>query len=361
MLGRNTLKFILFAIFNIFFISNKISEVNSSEIINQTSNKYTYEESYILGPGDSLEIQFISLVQYSGIYEIENDGYLFLPEIGYFFTEGKTLKEIRDTLNEKYKEFIIDPELKISIFNHKTLNVSLRGEVNRPGLYKLNYGLESPNNIQVKTYNQNNITIKSPPRLFDLIKLGTGITSKADLSNITIVRVNPKIYGGGKLKAKVDLLSLLRDGDQSQNITLRDGDDVIVNKSEKVLIDQLTNINKSNLTPDTIEVYINGNIPRPGRIQLKQGLSLFEGIAAVGGKNSLSGNIEFIRLSNNGVSQKRIIRFNQNASKGSMDNPILVNGDMVHVRKNFIGKTGTIIKDYSTPIINSYGLYKIFD
>lgn len=361
MFGKNIYKFIIFAILNPFFLPNKIIEVSSTEIINQASTKYTYEESYILGPGDLLEIKFISLDQYSGVYEIENDGHLFLPEIGYFFIEGKTLKEIRNILNEKYREFIINPELKISIYNHRTLNISLRGEVNRPGLYKLNYGLEDQKNIQIKTYNQNNISVKSPPRLFDLIQLGNGITSKADLSNITIIRVNPELNGGGKLKAKVDLLSLLKDGDQSQNITLRDGDDVIVNKSEKVVIDQLTNINKSNLTPDTIEVFINGNIPRPGRIELQQGLSLFEGIAAAGGKGSLSGNIEFIRLSNNGVSQKRIIKFKQDASKGSLNNPILVNGDMIHVRKNLIGKTGTIIKDYTTPIINSYGVYKIFN
>ena len=80
----------------------------------------------------------------------------------------------------------------------------------------------------------------------------------ADLSNITVTRINPKSNGGGKIIAKVDVL--ITEGDQSQNITLRDGDSINVPKSNFLIRDQLISINKSNLTPDFIRVYINGNI-----------------------------------------------------------------------------------------------------
>ena len=59
--------------------------------------------------------------------------------------------------------------------------------------------------------------------------------------------------------------------------------------------------------------------------------------------------------------KKRLISFSRNAKKGSRDNPILISGDIIFVRKNIFGKASSIILDYSQPIVNAYGIYKIFD
>ena len=144
------------------------------------------------------------------------------------------------------------------------------------------------------------------------------------------------------------------------NIELRDGDDVFVSRSEVILIDQLSALNNSNLTPDQINVFINGNVARKGRQTLPQGISLFEAISAVG-EQSLSGNIEFIRMKKKGKTEKRIIPFNDKSIKGSTKNPILLSGDIIFVRKNIIGQTTQVLSEISPPIIKSYGLYKILD
>ena len=91
---------------------------------------------------------------------------------------------------------------------------------------------------------QKNSNGHSVPKLFDLIQLGEGITSHADLKNIQIVRDNPLILGGGKIKTTVNLISLLEDGNQEANVDLRDGDDIFIPRSKKVLLDQLIEINK---------------------------------------------------------------------------------------------------------------------
>ena len=174
-------------------------------------------------------------------------------------------------------------------------------------------------------------------------------------------RKNPEINGGGLIKTKLDLISLLESGNQSVNIILRDGDDVFVPKSEKFLLDQLVNVNKSNLTPDYVDIFVNGNVKKTGLITLRQGVSLNEAIAASGGIKSMSGKVEFIRLSRFEKPEKRIINFSRNAKKGSIDNPILISGDIIFVRKNLAGKTSSIILNYSQPIVNAYGIYKIFD
>ena len=42
-------------------------------------------------------------------------------------------------------------------------------------------------------------------------------------------------------------------------------------------------------------------------------------------------------------------------------NPILIEGDLIILNKNLIGKATSIISEFGTPIINSYPKYKIFE
>ena len=38
-----------------------------------------------------------------------------------------------------------------------------------------------------------------------------------------------------------------------------------------------------------------------------------------------------------------------------------MNGDIITVRKNFLGKTTQALNEYGAPVIRSYAIYKIFD
>ena len=73
------------------------------------------------------------------------------------------------------------------------------------------------------------------------------------------------------------------------------------------------------------------------------------------------GKVEFIRLKESGKTEKRIFKLNSNAKKGSRNNPILIQGDIIVVRKNLLGQTSTALKQISNPILSGYGLYKIFN
>ena len=53
--------------------------------------------------------------------------------------KGKTTQEIKSQLLEKYKEVIINPNIEVTIYKYRPLNIYIGGEVNRPGLYKLEY------------------------------------------------------------------------------------------------------------------------------------------------------------------------------------------------------------------------------
>jgi len=357
-------KILLSILFFPFLINSNIEAI---ETYSSEKKEYIeYKNEYILGPGDSLTIDFFGVDIFSGNYAIGPDGFIRLPEINDIYVQGKTVSEFKKTLEDIYTEFIYSPEINISISNYRPLSVTLRGEVNKTGLFKLSFRKSGQSSdkkipryqgIEVMLKNTSNFT---EPKLFDLIQEGNGITSYADLRNIQIIRDNPLTKGGGKIKTTVNLISLLEDGNQESNISLRDGDDIFVPRSEKILLDQLIEVNKSNLTPDEIRVYINGNVRKKGSINLKQGVSLFEAIAAAGGALSMSGNVEFIRFYKNGESQKRILNLNNSAVKGTIKNPILISGDILFIRRNLFGKASSVIKGYSNPAVSAYGLYRLF-
>ena len=121
------------------------------------------------------------------------------------------------------------------------------------------------------------------PRLFDALQEVDGLTNKADLSSIKIVRKNSKTFGGGTIKANINLIRLIKNGDQSQNIRLFDGDYIFIPESENILLDQIIDINRTNLNPREIQVFITGNVVNPGSKILRQNTSLVEAIMSAGG------------------------------------------------------------------------------
>ena len=94
---------------------------------------------YIVDSGDILFLNFNDINIFTGDYSVNPNGQVFLPEIGFFSVKGKTTQEIKSQLLEKYKEAIINPKIEVTITRYRPLSVYIGGEVNRPGLYKLEY------------------------------------------------------------------------------------------------------------------------------------------------------------------------------------------------------------------------------
>ena len=124
--------------------------------------------------------------------------------------------------------------------------------------------------------------------------------------------------------------------------------------------EQILNINRSNISPEILTVFITGNVFKPGTVNLKQGSSLLQAVASSGGKKLLTGKIEFIRFNDDGTTLKYSFNYDQNAPINSRKNPILMSGDIINVRKTILGQSSSIIGEISSPVVGAYGLYKIF-
>ncbi len=362
-----------FPYFLFFKVSKSLAEDNLEVKLNYIDNDLNQKKNnnwYILGPGDSIFIDFKNIPFFSSSFLINKEGLINnLPEIDSIYAKGLTIEELESKLTQKFQKFVFNPTLNISILTYRPITVFVNGEVKRSGIYDFETS-KVENRILPQGRNNNSLINQSKlfqetkdlkfVRLFDLLKKAGGVTNYADLSNITVIRDNPISQGGGKIKAKVNLLSLLEKGDQDQNIRLLDGDSIFVNKGGKMLKDQILSINKSNLSPDKITVYITGNVVKQGPINLEQGASLIQAIASSGGKKFWTGKIAFVRFNSDGETVKSVFNYDPNAPINTKKNPILMSGDIINVRKTILGTTSQVIGEISSPIVGSFGLYKIF-
>ena len=344
---------------------SKIDAINKKIFISKSDP--IYKSSYILGRGDTIKIDFYALQNLSNVYLIDDEGYLTLPEIDKISAKDLTITELKNKLEKAYEKYIKKPDLTIKIFKKRPISIFLAGEVKRPGLYEhdpnqdvsiLAPSIQSTSSIQ-SSASQTLATYKSF-KLYNALKLAKGFTNYADLSNVKVVRKNSISQGGGRISTKLNFLKLFTEGDQKSNIELFDGDYIYVEKSDNVIQKQLQAINKTNISPDTMTVYITGNVPSPGEIELKPGASLLQAIASAGGKKIWTGNVEFLSFNHDGSSTKRVFRYDANAKINSYKNPTLNSGDVINVRKTLLGTTTEVLKEIKNPILSGYGLIKLF-
>ncbi len=351
----------------VFFNYVKANEIQSEKLSLGLRKKS--KDKYILGPGDTLLIMHKELPEYSGNFSIGPDGNILLPDIFQVYAEGYTVSELKKILSDEYKKYIKVPNIYISIINLRPVRVYLSGEVRRPGFYTISSYQDLTNYpYQDAIRNYEDISFSPSgkysqliaPTVFDSLRAAQGLTTYSDLSNIQVIRKNTISDGGGYIKTELNFLSLIN-GDESQNIRVYDGDRIIVKKTKNNPKDQFLKVLNTNISPQTIPVYVTGKVASPGQIMVPQGSGLNQAVALAGGKNFLSGDIRFLRFKDSDGVDKRSFRFSRNAKLSSHKNPILVAGDVIHVKGSILGNTTEFLNTMAAPMVTSYTLYNLFN
>ena len=340
--------------------SEEIKEIEYSQnqlfTSTEKDKKEQLKSQYILDTGDVIEIIFIGIETLSKRYIINADGFIQMPEIGNLYVRGKTIDELENELINIYEPYIFQPEFDLAIVQKRTVKVFLIGEVRNAGFYQ--FSNKSIPNLEDVTIL---ISDSDTPTVFDAIQAAKGVTNYADISNISVIRDNSISQGGGKIKANINLLEMIQSGDQSNNIFLRDGDTIVIPKSKKIIKDQILTINNTNLNPNEIVVFVTGNVNYSGPVRVQRGGSLVQAIASSGGKKLLTGNIEFLRFKKYGENDTRSFRYDPLAKVNSHKNPVLMDGDVINVRRSLLGNTTEILSEVGSPIFSLYGLINLFD
>ena len=369
---------IFFSSINIPLFSSTNSKLNEAESqIGLDYLKKIPENQYILGPGDTLLILVSrDYPELTTNINIDGEGTIVLPKLNKIFVEGLTPNELIPLLNQAYKEFVKFPDVQVRILNYRPIKVVIKGEVDNPGLHRLNGSfsyeianfpfspdLEVEDNIYMTQNNsKENLTESSFvfPTVFDAIQKSGGITEYADISDVEVIRNNSISNGGGKIKTKLNLQDLINNGNSEENIRIYDSDIIIVNKSETPNKQDLRKAIQSNLNPMFVDVYVGGRVRNTGKLTISKQGSLRDALDMAGVLGGLKGPVRFIRFNNDGSVDKRKFSFPKNRRSGSYRNPTLKNGDIIILENTLITSSAAVINEITSPFVGLYSSYGLF-
>ncbi|MGK7874552.1 MAG: SLBB domain-containing protein [Xenococcaceae cyanobacterium] len=217
---------------------------------------------------------------------------------------------------------------------NQILNVTVIGEVGRPGSYAL--APEEGETLE-------------PPRLTGAIKEAGGIRSLADIRRIEVRR---STRSGAQQTIDVDLWQLLQTGDINEDVILQEGDTIVIPKAKELTPNEAEVLASASFAPDTIQVNVIGAVETPGIVEVPPNTPLNQALLAAGGFNSRASKsfVELVRLNPNGTVSKRKIRVKFSQDINEENNPILRNNDVVMVNTSTLAKVGDTLSEFVVPL-----------
>ena len=311
----------------------------------QTNQAFLEEDSYIIGPGDVLELRLFDSPELSGPLEVLNDGSVPLPLIGSVRLTGLTLQQATIWVKTLMGQELLRPDLQLRVVKPRPIRVALVGQVERPGIYSLTVS------ETVTTEGGPSTSVSGLPTVVDAIQKAGGITQKANLRDVQLQRRLPGETPQFK-QAKLNLLDLILEGNQSQNPYLFDGDTVRLGKADETP-EEAIELASVNLSPQVIGVNVIGEVVNPGRLELQANTPLVQAVLAAGGPQNWRanrGNVELVRINRNGSAT--LERFKIDLSQGASNekNPPLRDGDTVKVNRSSLAKASDAIGAVSQPL-----------
>lgn len=325
---------------------------------NETSQP-KISDPYLLGPGDTIQINVFEEEQFSGEnarQRILADGSITLPLVGAISVAGLTLEEASQVITQELSSLIKRPIVNVRLVNARPVRVTIVGEVQRPGTYAVSPE-EAGSVVQGQVLGARTV---GAPSLTDVISLAGGITETAQIRNIEVIRQQ---RGNDTKTINIDLWQLLQSGGGKGDITLRPGDRIVVPRSETVTASEATQLAESTFAPDSITVNVVGEVERPGRVEVEANTPLNQALLAAGGFNQERANksdVTLIRLNNDGTVTEREIPINFKEGIDQENNPILRDEDIIFVERSDITRTSERINTFSNPINSIINLLDIF-
>ncbi|MEX1322623.1 MAG: SLBB domain-containing protein [Synechococcaceae cyanobacterium] len=314
------------------------------------------EDVYILGPGDGLQINFLAVPEFSQMLDILNDGTASLPLLGTVRLEGLTLSQATLWLQSLYTAQLQRPDLQLSVARPRPLRVAIVGEVERPGIYTLT-------NQANPSLTEAAVTNTGLPTLVDAIQQAGGITLRSDLSGVELQRRMPSQGEQRFKRTRVNLLSLITEGDLRQNPLLFDGDVIRLRRASEAIEPLATELGATTLAPQDITVNVVGEVKSPGAVSVPANTPLMKAILAAGDVSTWrakTSNIELVRLNRNGTVTRRSYKLDYNLPVSPESNPPLVAGDTIIVNRSRYAVSSDAINAVAQPLSGLVNVLTLF-
>jgi polysaccharide biosynthesis/export protein len=194
---------------------------------------------YVLGPGDLVRISVFQNPDLATETRVAETGSITFPLIGTVGVAGQSAGAVERIIAQKLREggFVNRPQVNVNVLQFKSIQVSVLGQVNKPGRYPLD---------QAKN------------RLSEVLALAGGILpTGADV--VTLITIE----NGQEKKIQIDLPAMIQSADLSRDVAVRNGDVIYV--------------------PRAPLFYIYGEVQRPGQYRIERDMNVIQALATGGG------------------------------------------------------------------------------
>ncbi|MUH01394.1 polysaccharide export protein [Scytonema sp. UIC 10036] len=218
------------------------------------------DTNYTLGGGDRIRVSVFEVPEYSGEYQVPPGGGINLPLIGNVSVLGLTTEQAADLIAQRYSRYLKRPIISVNLLSPRPINVSVTGEVTRPGAYSLSLQGGAGDNPGVQY-----------PTVLAALTTAQGVTLSADVTRVELRR---KLGARPEQTIVLNLEEFIRTGRLPQDITLRDGDTIYVPTASTLNLANARNLAASSFAADPTRprtVAIIGEVYRPGSYLVSQG------------------------------------------------------------------------------------------
>ncbi len=297
---------------------------------------------YRLGPGDAIAVTVQRFPDLSFQATINLEGNIVVPLLGTVQLTGLTVEAAQEKIRRGLNRFVVDPQVSLTLVGLRPAQVTISGEVLRPGYYTLQPGSQ----------------------LSAALLAAGGATTDADLRTIVVRRRS--LQNNSFVEQRIDLFTPLQNGTSLPALRLQDGDAVIVPQLEVGTANDYDRrlVSRSSVAQQQINIrvlsYPNGRI---GNVTLPNGSTFVDALTAI------APNPDNVRLR-----QIALIRFDPEQGKAvtqqldgksalmgdvSQDVP-LQNDDVLVVGRNLIGRVTYALSLITQPFTNILSFRNFF-
>jgi polysaccharide export outer membrane protein len=192
-----------------------------------------------LGEGDSIRITVFQNPDLATETRISERGTITFPLIGEVALAGLTPEGAQAKIAERLvdEKFVLKPQVSLNVLRVRSRQVSVLGQVARPGRYALD---------------------DTSSNLIDILALAGGVNPAGD-DNVTVMLTR----NGKKEKLDINVPAMYRTGNLSGNIPLENGDTIFVQRAPVF--------------------YIYGEVQRAGSYRLEQAMTVVQALSVGGG------------------------------------------------------------------------------
>jgi polysaccharide biosynthesis/export protein len=237
---------------------------------------------YTLGPGDVLRIQVFQSQDLTVEARISESGVISYPLLGVVKLAGLSPQQAENLISTRLKEgkFLQNPQVTLNVLQFRSQQVSVLGNVARPGRYPLE---------------------TTGMRLSEILSVAGGVTPTGADQVILMTTRN-----GRPQRLEIDLVDMFTTGDLSKDVVLQAGDTLFVNRAPNY--------------------FVYGQVQRPGQYALDRGMTVAQAIAKGGGL-TLRGTDRGVRL------HRRIGERNIQVLEPKLDDPVKAD-DLIFIRES---------------------------